>query len=102
MESHRDQLDLAAELRALRPRPRPAFAAELDARAAAGFPLAERRPSGARGRIPKLFEPAGRLASSLRAAPARRMLAPAGALAVAAIAVATAVTVMSEGGSNTT
>ena len=42
MESSRDD-KLAATLSALRPAPRPAFAAELDERAAAGFP---RRSAG--------------------------------------------------------
>ncbi len=43
METPRDE-QLAADLRALRPTPRPEFAAELDERAAAGFPRRSRLP----------------------------------------------------------
>jgi hypothetical protein len=42
MEPHRDDL-LIADLQALRPTPRPRFAAELDERAAAGFPRRGRK-----------------------------------------------------------
>ncbi|MEX2108733.1 MAG: DUF4349 domain-containing protein [Solirubrobacterales bacterium] len=86
MERHRDDQDLAAELRALRPAPRPAFTAELDARVAAGFPSRPRR--GASG--------ISRLTGLLDAIPKRRMLAPAGACAVAAIVIATAVVTVTE------
>src|SRR5215211_717590 len=58
---------LARELRTDRPLPEPRFGAELDDRAAAGFPHTE---------------PAGRLArirDTLAARPPRRLLAPAGA-----------------------
>jgi hypothetical protein len=73
MELPRDD-QLSADLRALRPTPRPQFAAELDARAAAGFPRRSRWPR------PRL------------ALPSRRVLIPAGALAVVAlVAVATIV-----------
>lgn len=73
METPRDRDDqLAAELRALRPTPRPEFAAELDERAAAGFP---RRSRLSRFTLPQ----------------PRRLLLPAGGVALAAIAVATAV-----------
>ena len=48
MSSYRDDTDLAAALRALRPTPRPEFAAELDARVAAGFPRRSARPLGGR------------------------------------------------------
>lgn len=87
MEPNRDDLDLAAELRALRPTPEPAFAAALDARAAAGFPR-EGRAGGA----------IGRFADRLRTAPPRRLLAPASALAVAGIAIATALVTTSDNG----
>jgi hypothetical protein len=77
METPRDRDQLAAELRALRPEPRPEFTAELDERAAAGFPR--------RSRLPWLsFD-------RLRAVPPRRLLIPAGGFAVLAIAVVTAV-----------
>lgn len=71
METPRDDR-LAEDLRALRPTPRPEFAAELDERAAAGFP---RR---SRWSLPFSFSP-------------RRMLIPAGGVAVLAIAAVTAV-----------
>jgi len=48
MEPNRDD-QLIADLRALRPTPRPQFAAELDERAAAGFPRRSRLP-----RLPRL------------------------------------------------
>jgi hypothetical protein len=76
----RREIDLAAELRALRPAPRPAFAAQLDERAAAGFP--RRSFAGS---------PFARLVAWLQSIEPRRMLLPAGATAFAAIAVATAV-----------
>jgi Domain of unknown function (DUF4349) len=81
MEPFRDDNDLIAELTALRPTPRPAFAAELDERAAAGFP---RR------------SPLGRLVARLQAIQPRRVLIPAGATALAAIAVATVVVAVNE------
>ncbi len=86
MDPHRDDLDLAAELRALRPAPRPEFTRELDARATAGFPHADGHPATVLRRI----------AERLRATPPRRLLAPAGAFAVTAIVVATAVVATSE------
>src|SRR4051794_16820692 len=74
METPRDRNDrLTEDLRALRPTPHPEFAAELDERAAAGFP---RRPR------PR------RLSFSLPLRPSRRLLLPAGGLAVIAIAIA--------------
>jgi hypothetical protein len=77
METPRDRDDqLVAELRALRPTPQPQFTAELDERAAAGFPR--------RSRLPRFSF------SRLRAVPARRLLLPAGGLAVLAIVIATA------------
>jgi hypothetical protein len=81
METPRDD-QLAADLRALRPTPRPEFAAELDQRAAAGFP----RRSHWR------WTPFERL----RAVQPWKLLIPAGGFAVLAIAIATAVTLSSE------
>ncbi len=72
METPRDD-QLAADLRAMRPTPRPEFAAKLDERAAAGFPRRTRVP-----RISFSF-------------PRKRLLISAGGVAVVAIAVATAV-----------
>ncbi|HEV2728129.1 MAG TPA: DUF4349 domain-containing protein [Solirubrobacterales bacterium] len=84
METPRDRDDqLAAELRALRPTPHPQFTAELDERAASGFPR--------RSRLPRFS------LDRLRAIPPRRMLLPAGGLAIAAIVIATAVTLPNEG-----
>jgi hypothetical protein len=78
MEPLRDD-QLIADLQALRPTPRPQFAAELDERAAAGFPR--------RSRLPRLsFD-------HLRAIPPRRLLLPAGGLAALAIAIVTALVV---------
>jgi Domain of unknown function (DUF4349) len=87
MDSPRDGLDLAANLHALRPSPRPEFAAELDARAAAGFP----RPSGG----PRAA--LARTAEWLRDIPPHRIVAPAGGLALVAIATATVVIAVSDG-----
>jgi hypothetical protein len=72
METPREDR-LAADLKALRPAPRPQFAAKLDERAAAGFPR--------RSRLPRF--PFARL----RALPPRRLMLATGALAVVAIAV---------------
>ena len=81
MEPPRDE-KLIADLRALRPTPRPQFATELDERAAAGF----RR----RSRLPRLsFD-------WLHGIPPRRLLVPAGAAALLAVAVATALVMTSE------
>jgi len=80
MEPFKDDNDPIAELTALRPAPRPAFAAELDKRAAAGFP---RR------------SPLGRLAARLQAIQPRRVLIPAGATALAAVAAVTVVVAVS-------
>lgn len=98
MELHRDDNELIAELRALRPIPHPVFAAELDERAAAGFPRAGRWPSLAFDSDPNRLQAFSRALSRLQAVPRRRLLAPGGAVALAAIAVATAVVVTSEGG----
>lgn len=83
MEPLRDD-QLIADLQALRPTPRPRFAAELDERAAAGFPR--------RSRLPVLS------VDRLRAIQPRRLLLPAGAAAVLAISAMTAVIVTNDGG----
>lgn len=89
METPRDRDDrLAAELRDLRPTPRPEFTAELDERAAAGFPR--------RSRLPRFSLP------HLNSIKPRRLLLPAGGLAVMAIVVATAVVATSESGTSET
>ena len=92
MSPYRDDAEIVAELRAMRPAPRPGFAAELDARAAAGFP----REAGSAASW------AGGLLDRLRSTPPRRVLAPAGALATAAIVVATAVVVTESNGPSST
>jgi hypothetical protein len=86
MEPFRDDQDLAAALSALRPAPRPAFAAELDERAAAGFP---RRSSDA-------TSPLAALGARLRSLRLRQVLIPAGATALAAVAAVTVVVAVSE------
>ncbi len=84
MESSSDYA-LIDELRAMRPAPSPTFAAELDERAAAGFP----RPS----RVRRVSDWVNRA----RALPRRRMLLPAGGVALAAVAVATAIALSGHG-----
>jgi Domain of unknown function (DUF4349) len=83
MEPRRDD-QLIEELRALKPAPDPEFAAELDERAAAGFP----RRSRPRGASPA--SPFAGLLDRLRSLGPRRLLLPAGGLAMVAIAIATA------------
>lgn len=84
METPRDD-QLTADLRALRPTPRPEFTAELDERAAAGFPR--------RSRLPRLsFGP-------LRAFPPRRLLLAGGAAAVFVILAAATLIAANQGGS---
>jgi len=74
---------MAAELRALRPKPRPEFTAELDERTAAGFP---RRSRLHLTRVPVI----GAAMRNKRPAHLRwRLLIPAGGFAVLAIAVTT-------------
>jgi len=80
MEPIRDDQLLAA-LDSLRPRPRPGFAAELDARVAGGFPR--------RSRL-RAFSLAG-MKRRLTALRPRQVLLPAGGLALAAIVAATVV-----------
>jgi hypothetical protein len=86
MEPFRDDNDLIAELRTLRPEPSQEFSAELDERAAAGFPRRSSRPGS----------PLGRLLARIRMAEPRRALIPAGATALAAIALATVVIAVNE------
>src|ERR1700709_2045766 len=80
MEPFKDENDLIAELRALRPRPSQEFAAGLDERAAAGFP----RRSG------RTDSPLRAFVARLRALPPRRLAFSAGATALATLALATA------------
>jgi hypothetical protein len=86
MEPFRDDNDLIAELHALRPTPRPAFVAELDERAAAGFPRRSLRAGS----------PLSRLSARLRTLRPRRLVMSAGVTALAAIAVATVVVAVNE------
>src|SRR5215211_3483799 len=85
MEPNRDD-QLIADLQALRPTPRPQFAAELDERAAAGFPR--------RSRLSR--QPFDRL----RAMQPRQLLIPVGGLAALAIALVTAISILSGAGSD--
>ncbi len=87
MEPFEDD-SLVTALESLRPAPRPAFAAELDQRAAAGFPL---RPRSA-------GTPLARLGERVRAFEPRRALIPAGATALAAVAAVTVVAAIGENG----
>ena len=80
MRTHSDDFDLAAELRELRPEPRAEFAAELDSRAADGFGRARHVRSSAFARA----------AQAVRRVPPRRLAGLAGAAALLAIAVSTA------------
>jgi hypothetical protein len=86
MEPFRDD-QLIADLRAQRPTPRPRFAAELDERAAAGFP--RRSPTG----------PWDEFRAWLGSLSPRQMLIPAAGVAAMVIAVATAALVLGQGGS---
>jgi len=79
MEPYRDD-ELSTALAALRPTPRPSFAAELDARVAAGFP----RQSS----LGNSFAPA---LDRLRALKPRQILLPVGATALTALLIATVV-----------
>jgi hypothetical protein len=84
METPRNRDDrLAEELRELRPTPRPEFAAELDERAAAGFPR--------RSRLPRLSLP-----FDLSSLQPRRLVLASGALALLAIVVATSLVATSQ------
>lgn len=86
---------LEATLRELRPAADPEYLAELDRYAAAGFPPAHRASSAreaVRNWVTARIE-------RLRSVPPRRVLAPAGALALGAIVIATAVVAGTGGGS---
>jgi Domain of unknown function (DUF4349) len=85
MEPFKDD-SLVSALESLRPQPRAVFAAELDERAAGGFP---RRAGGSALR---------RLVERLRSLEPRRALIPTGATALACIAALTAVIAVSEEG----
>jgi Domain of unknown function (DUF4349) len=87
-----DDDTLLAELREMRPEPRPEFTAELDERAAAGFPRRASRSAKT---------PFARLLDRWRAMTPRRRLVPAVGFALAALVVATVVvaTVGDGGGS---
>jgi hypothetical protein len=88
MEPPRDD-QLIADLRALRPAPRPEFAAELDQRAAAGFPRRSRLPM----KSPPVFWTALR---NKGPAQPKRLLLAAGGFALAAIVVATVLVIAGE------
>jgi len=90
MSRFSDDAELIAELRSLRPAPEPEFAAALDERATAGF------PHRSRFAVPWI----GPLTSRLQALSPRRIALPAGAAALAAIVVATAIVVVGESGEN--
>jgi hypothetical protein len=83
---------LLAELRELRPTPRPEFTAELDERAAAGFPRRDSRASA--GPFAKLADHL----RDLRAKSARQWLVPAVGLAITVLAVAGVVVAVSSNG----
>jgi hypothetical protein len=89
MEPTRDD-QLIADLQTLRPTPRPQFAAELDERAAAGFPRRSRKGAPAIFTAMRMKWPDHPL----------RLLIPAGGVAVIAIAIATALTVGGSGSSS--
>ncbi len=88
MEPDRSEIEIVAELESMRPRLRVAFAAELDARVAAGF-ADDAGPGPWQERIRRTL---GDLSW-------RRLGAPLGATALAAIVVATAVISISDSGS---
>jgi hypothetical protein len=87
-----DDDTLLAELRELRPTPRPEFAAELDERAAAGFPRRDPRTSA--GPFAKLADHL----RDLRAKSARQWMVPAVGLAITVLAVAGVVVAVSSNG----
>lgn len=85
-----DDDTLFAELRELRPTPRPEFAAELDARAAAGFPRGERTSAAAM--------PFKLVADWWRGRPLPKRLVPALGMALTVLVVATVVVSISQSG----
>jgi uncharacterized protein DUF4349 len=88
MERSRECEDVAVALATLRPVPRPAFAAELDERVAAGFP---RQPHKRRSPILEIATRIGRPSP-------RRTLFAGGTTALAAIAIATVVVASTDSG----
>jgi hypothetical protein len=91
MEPFRDDTELAAALRGMRPAIRPEFAAWLDTRAAHGFP-----------REPRLALPGWTaLRDRFAATPPRRLIAAGGSVAIATVVIATAVIAGSETGTRT-
>lgn len=88
MRAFRDDAELMTELAALRPAPEQSFAAELDERAAAGFPR--------RSRVGE--SPLAQFLDRLRETPRRRIVLPAAASALAAVAISTAVVATSQPG----
>jgi hypothetical protein len=84
-----DDDTLLAELRELRPTPRPDFTAELDERAAAGFPRRDSRASA---------NPFARLVDLLRGLTPRRALVPVVGLSIAVLAAAIVVVAVSNNG----
>lgn len=88
-----DDDTLFAELRALRPAPRPEFTAELDERAAAGFPRRDRTSAATK--------PFALLADRWRALSPRRRLVPALGMALAVLVVATGVVAIVGSGTKT-
>jgi hypothetical protein len=85
-----DDDTLLAELRELRPTPRPQFAAELDRRAAAGFPRGEHTSAAAM--------PFKLLADWWRGKPLPKRLVPALGMALTVLVVATVVVSVSQSG----
>ncbi|MEZ5075993.1 MAG: DUF4349 domain-containing protein [Solirubrobacterales bacterium] len=83
MDSSRDDEKLATALQELRPTPREEFAAELDERAAAGFPRHSRL---------------GGLLERLRSTPPRKVLLPVGALAATVLVLGVVVAGVNSGG----
>jgi Domain of unknown function (DUF4349) len=87
MQAHRDDVDLAAELQALRPAPRRDFAEKLDVRAAEGFPR-----EGRQRRTVLL----GRIGDAFGTVSPRRLVLPASAIGLTALVAATAVISLGE------
>jgi len=86
MGTHRDDIDLAAELRALRPTPRPDFTEKLDVRTAEGFPREGQQRHGLLSRIREAFD----------AVSPPRIALPAAAVGLTALVAATAVISLGE------
>jgi Domain of unknown function (DUF4349) len=84
-----DDDTLLAELRELRPEPRPEFTAELDEWAAAGFPRRSPRPGA---------NPFARLVAAWRSSTPRRRLVPVVGFAVLVLAVSAVIVATSGGG----